>query len=87
VLRYERATVKDLIDEISIKNGEISTGDPQTLRQQRFTIGLAYRPIQSVVFSVAMEHNWRLEGPVLLFPFGQPAQAYTSLLAGLAFGF
>lgn len=87
VLRFERATVKDLVDEISIENGEISTGEPTTLRQQRFTIGLAYRPIQSVVFSVAMEHNWRLEGPVLLFPFGQPAQAYTSLLAGLAFGF
>ena len=87
VLRFERATVKDLIDEISIENGEISTGEPQTLRQQRFTIGLAYRPVQSVVFSVAMEHNWRLEGPVLLFPFGQPSQAYTSLLAGLAFGF
>jgi len=87
VLRFERATVKDLIDEISIENGEISIGEPQTLRQQRFTIGLAYRPIQSVVFSVAMEHNWRLEGPVLLFPFGQPSQAYTSLLAGLAFGF
>jgi hypothetical protein len=87
VLRFERATVKDLIDEISIENGEISIGEPQTLRQQRFTIGLAYRPIQSVVFSVAMEHNWRLDGPVLLFPFGQPSQAYTSLLAGLAFGF
>ena len=87
VLRFERATVKDLIDEISIENGEISTGEPQTLRQERFTIGLAYRPIQSVVFSVAMEHNRRLEGDVLLFPFGQPAQAYTSLLAGMAFGF
>jgi hypothetical protein len=87
VLRYERATVKDLIDEISIENGEISISDPQTLRQERTTIGLAYRPIQSVVFSVAMEHNRRLEGPVLLFPFGQPSQAYTSLLAGLAFGF
>jgi hypothetical protein len=85
--RFERATVKDLIDEISIENGEISTGEPTTLRQQRLTIGLAYRPIQSVVFSVAMEHNWRLEGPVLLFPFGQPAQAYTDLLVGMAFGF
>ena len=87
VVRFERATVKDLVDEISIENGEISTDEPQTLRQERFTVGLAYRPIQSVVFSIAMEHNRRLEGDVLLFPFGQPSQAYTSLLAGLAFGF
>jgi hypothetical protein len=87
VIRYERATVKDLVDEISIENGAISTAEPQTLRQERTTFALAYRPIQSVVFSIAVEHNRRLEGDVLLFPFGQPSQAYTSLLAGLAFGF
>ena len=70
VLRYERATVKNAIDEVAIENGEILSGDKQTLRQERATVGLSYRPIQSVVFAVALEHNRRLEGPVLLFPFG-----------------
>jgi hypothetical protein len=87
VLRYERATVKNAIDEISIENGEISSGDKQTLRQERATVGLSYRPIQSVVFAVALEHNRRLDGPVLLFPFGATSQAYTDLIVGMAFGF
>jgi len=87
VVRYEQATVKDLVDEISIENGEIASGEPQTLKQDRFTVGLAYRPIQSVVFSVALEHNVRAKGDILLFPFGKTSQAYTGLLAGLAFGF
>ena len=87
VVRYERANVKDAIDEIAIENGEIESGEADTLRQDRLTVGLAYRPIQSVVFSVALEHNRRLDGPVLLFPFGKTSQAYTGLLAGLAFGF
>ena len=87
VVRYEQATVKDLVDEISIENGEIGRSEPQTLKQDRFTVGLAYRPIQSVVFSVALEHNVRAKGDILLFPFGKTSQAYTGLLAGLAFGF
>jgi hypothetical protein len=87
VLRYERANLKDAIDEIAIENGEIESGDRQTLRQERATIGLSYRPIQSVVFGVALEHNRRLDGPVLLFPFGAPSQAYTDLIVGMAFGF
>jgi hypothetical protein len=87
VLRYERATLKDAIDEVAIENGEIASGDRQTLRQERATVGLSYRPIQSVVFAVALEHNRRLEGNVLLFPFGAPSQAYTDLIVGMAFGF
>lgn len=87
VLRYERATLDDAIDEVAIENGEIASGDPQTLRQERTTIGLSYRPLSSVVFAVALEHNRRLEGDVLLFPFGKPSRAYTDLLIGMAFGF
>jgi hypothetical protein len=87
VLRYERATVKNAIDEVAIEGGEILRGDRQTLRQERATIGLSYRPIQSVVFAVALEHNRRLDGSVLLFPFGAPSQAYTDLIVGMAFGF
>jgi hypothetical protein len=87
VLRYERATLKDAIDEVAIENGEVSSGDRQTLRQERATVGLSYRPIQSVVFAVALEHNRRLQGDVLIFPFGAPSQAYTDLIVGMAFGF
>jgi hypothetical protein len=87
VLRYERATVQDAIDEVAIENGEIEFGDRQTLRQERTTIGLSYRPLQSVVFAIALEHNRRLEGDVLLFPFGKESQAYTDLIVGMAFGF
>src|SRR5262245_62101288 len=45
VVRYERANVKDAIDEIAIENGEIGIGEADTLRQDRLTVGLAYRPI------------------------------------------
>ncbi len=79
--------MKNAIDEVAIENGEILSGDKQTLRQERATVGLSYRPIQSVVFAVALEHNRRLDGPVLLFPFGATAQAYTDLIVGMAFGF
>jgi hypothetical protein len=77
----------DAIEEVAIENGEIERGDAETLRQERTTLGLAYRPLQSVVFSVAVEFNRRLEGSVLLFPRGFPERRYTSILAGMAFGF
>jgi hypothetical protein len=87
VFRYELVTLKDAIEEVAIENGEIEHGDAQTLRQQRATVGLAYRPMQTVVFSVAVEFNRRLEGDVLVFPRGFPERQYTSILAGMAIGF
>jgi hypothetical protein len=87
VVRYERVTLDDAINEVTIENGEIERGDPETLRQERTTLALAYRPLQTVVFSVAVEFNRRLEGPVLVFPRGFPERRYTSILAGMAFGF
>ena len=80
-------TLDDAIEEVAIEHGEIERGDEQTLRQERTTVGLAYRPLQSVVFSVAAEFNRRLEGDVLVFPRGHIAKRYTSVLAGMAFGF
>ena len=87
VVRYERATLDDALNEVAIEGGDIEIADRQTLRQERTTVGLAYRPIQSVVFSVAVEHNRRLEGPVLIFPRGHIAKSYTDVLVGMAFGF
>jgi hypothetical protein len=87
VVRYERATLHNAIQELAIENGEIERGDAATLRQERTTFALAYRPVQTVVFSVATEFNRRLEGPVLLFPRGFPEKRYATILAGLAFGF
>jgi hypothetical protein len=87
VARYERATLIDALDEVAIEGGDIDVADQHTLSQERMTAGLAYRPIQSVVFSVAVEHNRRLQGPVLLFPRGRIAKSYTDVLVGMAFGF
>ncbi len=87
VVRYERVTLRDAIEEVAIENFEIERSDSQTLKQERTTVGLSYRPLQSVVFSVALEHNRRLKGDVLVFPRGFPEKSYTSLLAGMAFGF
>jgi hypothetical protein len=72
---------------VTIENGEIEHGDAATLRQERTTFALAYRPLQTVVFSVATEFNRRLEGPVLVFPRGFTERRYATILAGLAFGF
>lgn len=87
LVRYERVTLEDAIDEVSIEGFEIERGDRQTLRQERSTVGLSYRPIPSIVFSAALEHNRRLEGDVLVFPRGLATSSYTSFLAGVAFGF
>jgi len=87
VVRYERVTLHNAIQEVAIENGEIERGDAETLRQERTTFALAYRPIQTVVFSVATEFNRRLEGPVLVFPRGFTERRYATILAGLAFGF
>lgn len=87
VVRYERVTLKDAIDEVAIEGGEIERGDRQTLRQERTTVGLSYRPMPAVVFSVAVEHNRRPEGDVLVFPRGASTASYTSFLAGMAIGF
>jgi Phosphate-selective porin O and P len=87
VLRYERVTLKDAIDEVALEGFAIEQGDRQTLRQERTTVGLSYRPIPNVVFSVAVEHSRRLEGNVMVFPRGTAAKSYTSVLAGMAIGF
>jgi len=87
VIRYERVTLKDAVDEVALEDGHIERGGLQTLRQERTTMGLSYRPIPSVVFSVAVEHNRRLEGDVLVFPRGSPAASYTSFVTGMAVGF
>jgi len=87
VVRYERVRLHNAIQEATIENGEIERGDAETLRQERTTFALAYRPLQTVVFSVAAEFNRRLEGPVLVFPRGFTERRYASILAGLAFGF
>jgi hypothetical protein len=87
VIRYERVTLKDAIDEVALEGFEIERGNRQTLRQERTTVGLSYRPLPSIVFSVAVEHNRRLEGDVLVFARGRAAASYTNVLAGMAIGF
>lgn len=87
VVRYERISLRDAIDEIAITGGAIEQGDKQTLRQERTTVGLSYRPLPTVVFSVAVEHNRRLGGDELVFPRGTATASYTAFLAGIAFGF
>ena len=87
VVRYERVRLHNAIDEVTIENGEIEHGDKETLGQERTTFALAYRPLQTVVFSVAAEFNRRFEGPVLAFPRGFPERRYADILVGMAFGF
>jgi hypothetical protein len=87
VFRYERITLQDAIDEVAVEGGKIKRADRQTLRQERTTFGLSYRPVGTVVFSIAVEHNRRLDGDVLVFPRGAGASSYTSVLAGMALGF
>lgn len=87
VIRYERVTLRDAMEEVAIEDFDIERSDRETLRQERVTLGLAYRPIPSAVFSVAVEHNRRLEGSVLVFPRGTDSSSYTGLLAGMAIGF
>ncbi len=92
IVRFERIWFDDFVTGLDFAGGAITSLEREDLLQQRTTVGLAYRPIASVVFSTAWEHNRRLAGSRMIFPrmvgIGMlPDKSYDAWIFGTAFGF
>jgi hypothetical protein len=92
IFRYERVWYNKFVRELEFKKGLVENFDLEDLSQDRFTLGLTYRPISSVPISFAYQHNRRRTGSTLIFPntlgLGRATdRSFDSLLLGVAFGF
>ncbi len=92
IFRWERIWFNDFVTGFDFSGGNITGLERENLQQQRTTLGLAYRPITSVVFTGAWEHNRRLAGSQLIFPRPVgldpfPDRSYNTFVFGTAFGF
>lgn len=86
IFRYERVWLKDLITDLSFSNGVVTDLSQEDRTQDRFTVGLSYRPIPSFAFQLAYEHNQRRAGSALIFP-ALPLRSTNGILFGMSFGF
>lgn len=86
IFRYERVWLKDLVTELGIEKGLVSNLEQENRSQDRFTLGLSYRPVPTFAFQLAYEHNERRSGSALIFP-ALPLHSTNGFLAGLSFGF
>ena len=92
ILRWERIWFDDFLTGFDFSGGEITRFETENLQQERLSFGLAYRPVPSVVFTTAWEHNRRVTGSQLIFPrpVGTdplPDKSFDSLILGATFGF
>lgn len=92
IFRYDRVWYRGFVSELTFANRTIRNIDMDTLSQDRVTVGLSYRPITSVVFTAAYEHNHRRRGSTLIFPnvLGldrSTRRSYDTVIVGLSFGF
>lgn len=92
IVRFERIWFNDFVRSFDFAGGVITDLTMETLSQQRTTVGLTYRPTDSVGFSFAWENNRRMQGSTLIFPstlgLGRvPDKSYNALIIGTVFGF
>lgn len=92
IFRYDRVWYNGLFREFTFANRVITHIERENLSQDRLSLGLAYRPISSVVVSAAYEHNRRRKGDTFIFPsaLGLGAirdRSFDSFVLGMSFGF
>ena len=92
ILRWERIWFDDFLTGFDFSGSEITRFETENLQQERLSFGLAYRPVTSVVFTTAWEHNRRVTGSQLIFPrpVGTdplPDKSFDTLIVGATFGF
>lgn len=92
IFRFERIWFNNLVNSFNFSESAITSLNAENLQQQRTSLGLAYRPITSVVFSAAWEHNRRISGSQLIFPrlVGVDPlrdKSFDAVIFGTAFGF
>jgi hypothetical protein len=92
VARAEQAKFDDLIEEVGFTNGILTEFDSENRFVNRFTGGLAYRPVPLVVFQLAYEYTVTNDGKSLAgvtnyIPAGPTEDHAHTILVGAAFGF
>ena len=92
VLRGEQVWLNGLIDEIAFSNRELTEFSESDRFVNRFTAGLAYRPVPPVVFQLAYEFTWTnhdqsLSGVTNYLVAGPTEDTNHAILVGAAFGF
>jgi hypothetical protein len=92
VFRAEQAWLDDLVQEIDFSGGTLTAFDTDNRRVDRFTVGLAFRPVPLVVFQLAYEYTQTNSGQSLAgvtnyLPAGPGEDDVNFLMVGTAFGF
>jgi len=92
VFRAEQAWLDDLVQEIDFTGGTLTAFETDNRRIDRFTVGLAYRPVPLVVFQLAYEYTQTNAGQSLAgvtnFLPAQPGEDHVNtIMVGTAFGF
>jgi hypothetical protein len=92
VFRPEQAWLDDLVDEAAFSGGQLTTFETSNRRIDRFTLGLAYRPVPLVVFQLAYEYTQTNSGQSLAnvtnyLPAGPTEDNVHTVMFGSAFGF
>ena len=86
IFRYERVWLNDLTDDIEVTSGTVTGMAQEDLSQDRFTLGLSFRPARQFAIQAAYEHNRKLEGSRLIFP-AVNQDATHGFIMGMAFSF
>ncbi len=85
VARYERASFADDLRELDFSGGAVTTLERHDRAQERWTTGIAFRPMPRAVFQLAYERNHAVQGAMI-----DPAvveKSTNGLLFGMAVGF
>jgi hypothetical protein len=92
VFRPEQAWLDGLVDEVDFSDGELTAFETSNRRVDRFTLGLAYRPVPLVVFQLAYEFTQTdsgqsLSGVTNHLVAGSDEDHANTIMVGAAFGF
>ena len=92
VVRGEQVWLDDLVNEVDFGGGTLTTFDTSNRRVDRFTVGLAYRPVPLVVFQLAYEYtqtnnDQSLAGVTNYLPARPHESSVNTVMLGTAFGF
>ncbi|MCS7213685.1 MAG: hypothetical protein NZ927_05645 [Candidatus Calescibacterium sp.] len=82
--RPEYVSYKNTIVALDFKDGNITREQKADISQFRNTVGIAYRPVKTFVFSISYEFTTLLSGPRYIHTSGNENQH--AILFGFAFG-
>jgi hypothetical protein len=92
VFRAEQAWLDELVQEVDFSGGTLTAFETDNRRVDRFSVGLAFRPVPLVVFQLAYEYTQTnagrsLAGVTNYLP-AQPGEDHVNtFMVGTAFGF